>query len=270
MDFVSVTDAARLLERNPSRIRALIKAGLLSATKIGGRWLIPRDALERRQRYSPGGGRPLAAKNAWRVMIDAEQHRASAPMPVAKLRRRASILHYMAHLGALPALRRDERLVATGVSAAEALGLDIIDDTRVEAYCRAENVAAVVREHGLVSGSRVNVLLRSVTVAWPFVPGARVVPTAVAAVDLVDAHAPRLRRAGEAVLPGAFISKFVEVLGREGTWISVRWSDGGRDRVRPAALKKAIELGTDARYEGRVLLASDVARIWTSLCKVSS
>jgi len=44
--MLSVTQAARILNVNTSRVRALIRANRIKAEKVGGVWVMQRRALE--------------------------------------------------------------------------------------------------------------------------------------------------------------------------------------------------------------------------------
>jgi excisionase family DNA binding protein len=44
--MLSVTQAARILKVNTSRVRALIRADRIKAEKVGGVWVMQRKALE--------------------------------------------------------------------------------------------------------------------------------------------------------------------------------------------------------------------------------
>lgn len=82
------------------------------------------------------------------------------------------------------AVRADPRLVLSGLSD-ERSGLSAAGD--VEAYVRAEGVAAVCRDHLLIdAGSSANVILH----ASPIVPD-RPVPLLLLAADLADHDGPR-------------------------------------------------------------------------------
>lgn len=52
--MLSTAEAARILGVNESRVRALIKAGRITAQKVGGAWVIQERALERVKVRKPG------------------------------------------------------------------------------------------------------------------------------------------------------------------------------------------------------------------------
>lgn len=46
MDYLSATQAAKILSISPSRVAMLIRAGKLKAEKLGNTWMIHKDDLE--------------------------------------------------------------------------------------------------------------------------------------------------------------------------------------------------------------------------------
>jgi excisionase family DNA binding protein len=59
-DYITTTEAARLLGISRNRVLALIKAGRLPAEKIGGVWLIKADDLKLVEVRLPGRPRKLS------------------------------------------------------------------------------------------------------------------------------------------------------------------------------------------------------------------
>ncbi len=58
-DFITSTEAARILGINPKALQKLIQKGRLPAEKIANRWLIRRDILEEfAKTYEGKVGRP--------------------------------------------------------------------------------------------------------------------------------------------------------------------------------------------------------------------
>jgi hypothetical protein len=64
-ELVSVSDAARELKLNPSRVRSLIADGSLRADTVAGRWLVHSESVAPRLREPMPPGRPMAARNVW-------------------------------------------------------------------------------------------------------------------------------------------------------------------------------------------------------------
>ncbi len=297
----SVRQAAQRLAVNPARIRALIAAGELSANNIDGRWLVHRASLEHRARrasavspgVSPRGrrhvtaeGRPFSERTAWAVLLGPDhafhegmsrqqRHRLEKcldgrAIDVAKLRRRAMTACYEMHPSMAPHLLADRRLTRTGASAAAEYGADVVADRHVEAYVRQQDHDAVAREYALATSGQPNVVLRIVNGPWPFATDSRVAPVRVVCVDLLDSSDPRDRRAAEGLGVAGFTSKYFKILGRRGNWIRGQWSDGGLDEIKPEALRRAIENGTDVRHRGRMLRPNDVAELVSHLQRTSA
>jgi hypothetical protein len=219
-DLVSVPDAARELDRDPSRVRALIADGSLRADKIAGRWLVHWESVVTRRREPMPPGRPMAAHNAWALLLAAS----GGPFPEGldpaqrwrlrqalqrqglvairgRLERRAHVERFWALPGELHALRASKDITLTGSSAAQDLSLAAPDT--IDAYVPADRLNAVVAEHGLQEARRVgddNVILRAVPVdAWRL-SGRGSAPIAAVALDLSYYPDSRSARAGHELL----------------------------------------------------------------------
>jgi molybdopterin-binding protein len=46
LEYLTVAEAAKLLHLNVKRVQALARAGTLPATRVGRKWLFPRDRVE--------------------------------------------------------------------------------------------------------------------------------------------------------------------------------------------------------------------------------
>src|SRR4051794_40484996 len=188
MELLDVAEAARELEVDPSRVRALIADGSLEATKIGGRWLVDAASVAARRREAPGPGRPLAARNAWALLIAAsgegwpEEVDAMARWRLrqtlrhahleqlrARLESRARVRRLWGLSGELRRLLASDAVVRTGSSASAGLGLGLLAPDAVDGYVAADRIDALVEEYGLepATAAQANVLLRVVPVeAW--------------------------------------------------------------------------------------------------------
>ncbi|OAI54028.1 hypothetical protein AYO44_03865 [Planctomycetaceae bacterium SCGC AG-212-F19] len=62
MEYLSTQQAAEALGVNDSRIRQLVRAGLLKAEKVGRDWLIPPAEVQRLKANPLPKGRPPKAK----------------------------------------------------------------------------------------------------------------------------------------------------------------------------------------------------------------
>lgn len=216
-ELISVADAARMLELDPSRVRALASAGRLPAVKIGDRWVLDRSGIAERARQAPVAGRPLSPANAWALLkiasggdvewvSDAARSRIRrvlrfeglGPAVRSRLRRRAESRRFMAHPGELSHLLEDRDLVASGVSAAAALGLDLVSGAEVDGYVSSDRLEVLRKRHALgvaEAGGGANVRLRVVpSEAWHL--DEPVAPVAAVAVDLLDDADPRAQAAG--------------------------------------------------------------------------
>ena len=60
-EFVSVAEAAAMLDVHPQRVHERIREGSLPAEKVGHQWAVERDDLRRIMNHT-GPGRPLSSK----------------------------------------------------------------------------------------------------------------------------------------------------------------------------------------------------------------
>ncbi len=219
--LVDVTEAARELELDPSRVRALIANGALRADKVGGRWLVHWDSVVARRRAPVPPGRPLTAHNAWALLLEASGEPVPGDVePVARWRRRQALEHwgllaigrrldrrarvdqFWGLPGELRALRKNEALVLTGSSAAGALKLELAAPDAIDAYVPGRSADEIVRAHALQEApvSQANVTLRVVPdKAW-LLDGRRIAPKAAVALDLAAYVDPRSSRVGTELL----------------------------------------------------------------------
>jgi molybdopterin-binding protein len=76
VDLLTAPETARLLHLNVKRVQALARAGRLPATRVGRKWLFPRDRIEavlggeRRSPAQPVHGVELSARNQLRCRIE--------------------------------------------------------------------------------------------------------------------------------------------------------------------------------------------------------
>jgi hypothetical protein len=205
-----------------ARIRLLAANGDLPAEKIGGRWLVERVGVERRRRRGSSGGRPFIPRNAWAILclasgedVDAIDAAARSRLRralsleglgalVLRLEGRADVARYRAHPGEIAHLLADARSVASGVSAARAVDLDLVAGREADCYVSASSLDEIINEYVLLPAPLVeaNVVLRVVSDdAWGlFLSGRPNAPAAAVALDLVAEADPRSRAAGEELL----------------------------------------------------------------------
>jgi excisionase family DNA binding protein len=215
---LAVAEAAAALGVSPQRVRALIGSGSLRARRVGGRWLVDGDAVERRRLGGRLRARPYSSRNAWGLFAIAGGERPSGIDPAAASRlcsrlaarglanlapllaRRARRIALRVHPGELNRLLDDPALVRSGAAAAADLRLGLIAPDAAEGYVAAADFDGLVARHALRPSAEPNVVLRIVDGSWPFSPGARVAPLAVVAVDLLEDDDPRAQAAGRAAL----------------------------------------------------------------------
>jgi hypothetical protein len=220
--LISIADAAGVLEVSPARLRLLAANGDLPAEKIAGRWLVDRGDVERRRRRGGARGRRFAPQNAWALLRLASGEETAGVDPIARsrlrrglaleglvalaprLERRAEVRRYDGHSGEIAHVLSDRRLVLSGISAARAVGLDVMAGMEADGYLSASELGDFVDHHVLdpVAPGVGNVTLRVVPEeVWAnFLEGLSRAPEAAVALDLADEADPRSRAAGEDLL----------------------------------------------------------------------
>jgi excisionase family DNA binding protein len=220
--LISVPEAADALGLSSARVRLLAANGGLGAQKIGGRWLVERGGVEKRRSRGSAGGRPFAPRNAWAVLGLASGDEVDGVDPVVRsrlrralaleglgalalrLERRAEVHRYSGHPGEISYLLADKRLVVSGISAARAVGLDVLAGNEADGYVRNSDLDGFVGEHALLPAAALdaNVVLRVVPddVWAEFLKGRPHAPEAPVALDLVEDVDPRTRAAGKELL----------------------------------------------------------------------
>ncbi len=144
---VSVSEAAERLQLDPSRVRRLLSSGELAGHRVGRAWVIDGDALALASSRGRPAGRPFAPLRAWGALDllaggDARWLSAVARSQVrsvirglaesssdrwrAALRGRAELHYVVGHSSSIRRLVDHPSVVASGPSAANAAGLDLI------------------------------------------------------------------------------------------------------------------------------------------------
>src|ERR1700761_6436976 len=220
--LISVPDAADALGLSPARVRLLAANGGLPAQKIGGRWLVERNGVEKRRARGSAGGRPFEPRNAWAVLGLASGDEVGGVGPVVRSRlrralaleslgslaprlgRRAEVHRYSGHPGEISHVLADKRLVASGISAAQEIGLDLMSGLEADGYVRDSDLGGFVRDHALLSAAAVdaNVVLRVVPddVWADFLEGRPHAVEAAIGLDLAEDADSRSRAAGKKLL----------------------------------------------------------------------
>lgn len=212
---LSVVEAAQQLDLDPGRVRRLIASGLLSAHKVGGRWLVDEDALAERLASDHRPGRPLSARSAWGLLWAADARPTPWLAPRERSRalarerswsiddwswacvHRAAVHRLRAHPAALSRLLDDDRVVRSGVTA-RGLAVDLIASDEAEAYVRQNDHASVVADYALVESRNANLIIRVPPEELWLLDG-RDAPWPVVVVDLLDARDDRSVKAAHDV-----------------------------------------------------------------------
>jgi hypothetical protein len=203
-------------------VRLLAANGGLPAQKIGGRWVVERSGVEKRRSRGSAGGRPFAPRNAWAVLglASGDEVEGVGPVVRSRLRRalssdglsslmlrlesRADVHRYSGHPGEIPYVLDDKRLVASGISAAQEVGLEVMSGLEADGYVSAEDLDAFVRDHALFPAAAVdaNVVLRAVPddVWADFLKGRPHASEAAIGLDLAEDADSRSQVAGKKLL----------------------------------------------------------------------
>jgi hypothetical protein len=220
-ELMTALDAARILDLDPSRVRAMALRGQLGASKFGDRWALDRSAVEARRRKGGHAGRPFEPHNAWALLLlasnqDVPEIDASVRSRLRRalrveglerlaprLARRAESQHFDVHPGELRYLLEDPAFVRTGISAAGEYGLDLLSGHEADGYVAARGLKRLIADHALSAADAHsgNVRVRLVPdKAWRHLADAKVAPTAAVAIDLAEDPDPRSASAGKRML----------------------------------------------------------------------
>ena len=221
MEPIGLADAARQLGVSPRRAHQLVASGQLRGRRIGKSWVLDRFEVSRLARRRRRAGRPWKPASAWNVLAlaNGDELRASAvdrsraaqrlqhglECLVDRLSSRALDHWFYAHPAVLPEIAAYPGVVAGGVSALSAHGVDLVAGDQAEAYVRDSQMHDLVSHFALDADSdRPNVRLRVIIDRdWPFHHGQRVAAAPVVAVDLLDSDDERSRRAAREMLARA-------------------------------------------------------------------
>ena len=215
MPEIDVPSAAKRLGVHPSRVRALLVSGDLKGRKLGGRWLVDQYASDVRARSASVNGRAFSPSRAWGflALLSGEEapwldpsarsrvraRLADGPVEqlLPRLRRRARVHYLRARPAALKKIRGAKGFIPSGVSAADAYEAEILAPEQVEGYISSRHLNELRYRLALesVDPPAANVVLR-VAEFPPALKGRRIAPPGAVAVDLMDSHDERSRRAG--------------------------------------------------------------------------
>ena len=219
---ISASDAAARLGVDASRVRVLLRDGVLPGRQIGHRWLIRSEDVARHASRLARPGRPLAPARAWGLLSLLEAGRAPWLSPVARsqtrqlmrrlsgldadrwraaLRARNQVLRCSAHPAAITRLLDRPDVLSAGDSEAARRGIDLVAlDALPQAYVPAD--AWPILSENLLISERVgepNLIVLLPRAVWPF-EGQSEVSVAALAADLLESAEPRAVSSGLAVL----------------------------------------------------------------------
>ncbi|WP_448638676.1 helix-turn-helix domain-containing protein [Geodermatophilus sp. URMC 63] len=220
--MLTVDQAAARLGVSAQEVRRLVRAGTLSAQRVGRTLVLSDEAVDERARLDIAPGRVLSAPVAWATLWELSGERAdwlerSGRSRVQARLRDTDAEHLVAatrdradryELRVLPAYRdrvlAREGVVVSGLSAADAVRADIVAAiAAVEVYCTAATLAGLRRDLGLSDRGEPNLVVRVPRFDALPLTGRAHMPTAVVAVDLAESADVRTRRAGLDLLAGA-------------------------------------------------------------------
>lgn len=225
---LTTREAAERLSVNQSRVRALVASGGLSARRVGDRWLVDADSVDRQVALTStqATGRSLSRRIAWAAadladggsaawLAGNERSRLRQRLSAAAtssalmqrwLRNRAdSVSRYRVGERDLTALLASAGVVSTGVSAAEAFRLGLGTAGSADAYVTTDVERRLVDEFFLISSQTGNLTLRVVKDGWHQqaarqVDERRVAARLVVGVDLADDTDVRTQSAGRSLI----------------------------------------------------------------------
>ncbi|MEB3069557.1 helix-turn-helix domain-containing protein [[Mycobacterium] vasticus] len=217
--IVTTQQAAQSLSVHPSRVRALIASGALSATRAGRQWLIDAESLDRHADLVAAGatGRSFAPRIAWAAaalcdglndgLAAADRYRLRNRLAHAGdrdadtcalvrrwLSRRAESVHrYRVGERDLTRVLAVDGVLATGISTTSEYRLGLSTGGAADAYVNAKTHRELVEEFVLIESARGNLTLRVTDNA---LSGNAVAPRLIAGADLADDSEVRTRAAG--------------------------------------------------------------------------
>lgn len=231
---MTVPEAAVHLGVHPSRVRELLHARTLTGRRVGRQWLIKVDDLDRHRELIRGGAtsRAMSARTAWAAgaLLDGQDTAWLASSERSRLKSRLlqhaeEVATFRRWLSArqtrverfrvadpdIPALLKEDGVVATGISAAGAHGARLSAVGEADAYVTAAVASALKKKYFLIASDRGNLLLRTVDGSWHTdtavqCDGTPTTTRLMTALDLLDGTDTRSATAGRALLRKALRS----------------------------------------------------------------
>lgn len=221
---LSVAEAASRLGVDDSRVRLMLRQGLLPGRRLGRQWLVPSEEVARLSSQHRRAGRPMAPARAWGLLDLLDSGSAPWLSPVARsqtvqllhrlvdadadrwraaLRARSDVLRCRAHPAAVRQLMGQRPDVALVAGEAEAVrrGIDLLAlDAIPQVYVPAQGWPQLARALMVtVSSGEPNLLVRLPREVWPFERQGQA-STAALGADLLESAEPRAVSGGLATL----------------------------------------------------------------------
>lgn len=215
---IGVAEVARRLGVSESRVRQMLRAGVVPGRRIGHVWVVSSDAVARLEGQPRRVGRPLVSHRAWAVLDLLDEGQAPWLSDVA----RSQVRHYLAHLDepephewlsllrhrsrvhrvfahpeAYSRLEGAEGVLAAGLLEVSRRGFDLVGAGQQlsEVYVDGQVWRAMAERLVLREGPEANLVVRVPAGVWPFLSRGQVGDAALAA-DLVESADPRAVTAG--------------------------------------------------------------------------
>ena len=186
MQNFTVSNAAKVLGVSEAQVGRLLSRGEILGTKWGRSWMIDAASVHRYASTRPVRGRPYLPERAWTELLDADVRTLEGAKKLAVLCRRRAERHGVRVIpGFLDALRKDSRVVLSGVDAGRKFKAMVTIGPPMDLYLHVNDAEKVFKKY--VSQDHVtdpNVIIRVVEsdVLQQF---EHHVPLIVALVDLV-------------------------------------------------------------------------------------
>ena len=188
MEFFSVQQAAKSLGVSEVQVGRLIAQGDLAASRFGRSWMIDPRSVHRYADLHPSRGRPLPPARAWELLSSASVSSIEQARELAVLcRRRAERSEVRILPGLLDRVRKDSRVILSGVDAAAHFGAAVSVMPPLDFYIRRSDFESFSKDF-IVNQDSVehNCVVRLVDAqSFDDTPIDHHVPLLVALVDLI-------------------------------------------------------------------------------------